>query len=58
MDDFITQVEGRLLRMKVKEQEVEIANLKNHVKSLQRIIEKGGVCDGRCQVDQDSNRCL
>lgn len=45
MDDFITQVEGRLLRMKVKEQEVEIANLRNHVKALQRIIEnlrKGG----------------
>lgn len=47
MDDYITQVEGRLLRMKVKEQEDEIANLKNHIKELQRIIEKGGVCDGR-----------
>lgn len=47
MDDYITQVEGRLLRKKVKEQEVEIANLRNHVKALQRIIEKGGVCDGR-----------
>lgn len=46
MDDYITQVEGRMLKKKVNEQEVEIANLKNHVKALQRIIEKGGVCDG------------
>lgn len=47
MNDYITQVEARLLRLKVQEQKVEIANLKNHVKALQRIIEKGGVCDGR-----------
>lgn len=45
MNDYITQVEGRLFRQKVKEQEVEIANLKNHVKALQRIIERGG---GEC----------
>ena len=49
MSDYITQVEGRLLQKKVKEQEVEIANLKNHVKALQRIIEKGGECDGDLQ---------
>lgn len=39
MNDYITQVEARLLQKKVKEQEVEIANLKNHVKALQRMIE-------------------
>lgn len=58
MSEYITQVEARILQQTVKEQEVEIANLKNHVKALQRIIEKGGVCDGRCQVDQDSHGCL
>lgn len=48
MNDYITQVEARLLQKKVNEQEVEIANLKNHVKSLQRMIEnlrKGGEND-------------
>lgn len=55
MDLYITQVEGRLLKKKVQEQEDTIANLKNHVKALQVIIENqrkqieslGGDCNGK-----------
>ena len=44
MDLYITQVEGRLLKKKLKEAEDEIANLKNHVKALQEIIERQQSC--------------
>ena len=40
MDMYITQVEGRLLKKTVREQEDQIANLKNHVAALQKIIQK------------------
>lgn len=39
MDLYITQVEGRLLKKTVREQEDQIANLKTHIASLQKIIE-------------------
>lgn len=43
-DQYITQVEGKLLKEKVKIQEDMIANLKNHVKALQEIIERQQGC--------------
>ena len=54
MDLYITQVEGRIMKKTIKEQEDQIANLKNHVKALQVIVEQqkkqiellGGVSDG------------
>lgn len=55
MDLYITQVEGRIMKRKLKEAEDEIANLRNHVKALQVIIENqrkqieslGGDCNGK-----------
>ena len=44
MDLYITQVEARLLKKELKEAEDEIANLKNHVKALQEIIERQHNC--------------
>ena len=44
MDLYITQVEARLLKKNLKEAEDEIANLKNHVKALQDIIERKHKC--------------
>ena len=44
MDLYITQVEGRLLKKKLQEAEDENANLKNHVKALQEIIERQQGC--------------
>lgn len=38
MDLYISQVEARILKKTVREQEDMIANLKNHVASLQEII--------------------
>lgn len=54
MDLYITQVEGRIMKKTIKEQEDQISNLKNHVKALQAIIERqqkqiellGGGADG------------
>lgn len=55
MDLYITQVEARILKNTVKEQEDQIANLQNHVKALNAVIEKqrmrlavleGGCADG------------
>ena len=43
-DMYITQVEARLLKKNLKEAADEIANLKNHVKALQVIIEKQHGC--------------
>ena len=40
MDLYVTQVEGRILKQTVKEQEDTIANLRNHVKALQAEIER------------------
>lgn len=39
MDLYITQVEARILKNAVQDQEYTIANLKNHVKALQVIID-------------------
>ena len=44
MDLYITQVEARVLQKKLKEAEDEIANLKNHVKALQEIIDRQQSC--------------
>ena len=44
MDLYITQVEARLLKKELKETEDENANLKNHVKALQEIIERQQGC--------------
>lgn len=44
MDLYITQVEARVLQKKLKEAEDEIANLKNHVKALQEIIDRQQGC--------------
>lgn len=44
MDLYITQVEARLLKKTCQEQEDEIANLKNHVKALQDVIERQHRC--------------
>jgi polyhydroxyalkanoate synthesis regulator protein len=44
MDLYITQSEGRILKKTVQEQEDEIANLKNHVKALQNVIERQQGC--------------
>lgn len=44
MDLYITQVEARVLQKKLKESEDEIANLKNHVKALQEIIDRQQGC--------------
>lgn len=38
MDLYISQVEARILKKTVRDQEDMIANLKNHVASLQKII--------------------
>lgn len=40
MDLHLAQVEARSLKQTVQEQEDMIANLKNHVKALQTVIEK------------------
>lgn len=39
MDLYISQVETRILKETVQKQKCTIANLKNHVKALQVIIE-------------------
>lgn len=39
MDLYITQVEARILKNAVQDQEYTIANLKNHAKALQVIID-------------------
>lgn len=44
MDLYITQVEAKLLKKTVQQKDDEIANLKNHVKSLQDIIERQQGC--------------
>lgn len=44
MDLYITQVEARILKQKLKDAEDEIANLKNHVKALQAITERQHKC--------------
>lgn len=44
MDLYITQVEARILKKTVREQEDQIANLKNHVKALQVTIERQRKC--------------
>lgn len=62
MDLYISQVEARILKQTVRDQEDMIANLKNHVASLQEIIEDqrkkkcnfGGICikpDGINKLD-------
>jgi len=44
MDLYITQVEARLLKKTVQQKDDEIANLKNHVKALQDIIDRQQGC--------------
>lgn len=39
MDLYISQVEAKIMKQTVREQEDTIANQKNHIASLQRIIE-------------------
>lgn len=44
MDLYITQVEARILKKTVQQKDDEIANLKNHVKALQDIIDRQQSC--------------
>ena len=44
MDLYITQVEARILKKTVQQKDDEIANLKNHVKALQDVIDRQQGC--------------